>query len=165
MVEQAVQAWTGARDGRRSARRLSHLGAHAWLARREREQASLDAEAASCLDRWLEAVGGPRSILVTADADVAHPSTDAMDTLPVTPTSDMAKVRQARRRRAREAAHRAAEERRAGRAAAATAELDSLIERTAAELQLLQARHTFLFATYTRAFVRAYSRATTVHAG
>ncbi|WP_228255214.1 hypothetical protein [Ornithinimicrobium avium] len=85
-------------------------------------------------------------------------------TVATTSPTTMAQVRERRRRQTSEAAHLKREQERRDRAAAATSELESLIERTAAELHLLQARHTLLFATYTRAYVRAYSRATTVHA-
>lgn len=164
LVERAHQTWSGARDGRRSARRLSHLGAHAWLARREQEQSALDAAAADCVDRWVRAIAGPREVLVAAGRGDGMTTADPEVPIPAARPEGMAQVRQARRRRAQLAARLAQEHERAERSAAARSHLESLIESTAAELHLLQARHTLLFAMYTRAFIRAYSRATTVHA-
>lgn len=160
--ERVHQWWAGTRDGRRSARRLSHLGAHVWLTRREREQSALNSEAARCVDRYTHEITAPRAALIAA---LRAPYSTADDSVVKAQSSGgMAQVRAARRRRAQGAARRTAEQQREERAAAATSRLDALIESTAAELLRLQAHHTLLFATYTRAYVRAYSGATTAHA-
>lgn len=161
-IERLRHHLAGRRDGHRAARRLSHLSAHVWIARRHRQQAALDAEVSRLVEGWNESVA-PAITALTARA--------GRSTAPAeTPTffargpSTMAETRAARRRAAA-AGRRAAqdaEERRG--AAAARSQIVSASGDTAAQVWLAQARQNLLFAVYTRSFLRAYSRATTQHA-
>lgn len=154
--------WAGTCDGRRSARRLSHLGAHVWLVRRARQQAALDTDVSEALHRWVRSLNGPRAGVSSLKS---RPSVQDPEPRPPGGQSrNMAQVREERRRRARDHALRVADQERRQMTAALEAQVNGVVEDAATELCHLEAWHSILFATYTRAYLRAYSLATTMHA-
>lgn len=161
-LDTARHAWAGRRDGRRAARRLSHLGASTWIARRAGLQASLDAQVAELVETWTRAIEVPRGVVRAT----SQPRTEAVEDRARPPQAGrtMAEVRAERRRRAAAAVRAQAARARTEQRAAALSQLDTLTHAAASDIWHLQARHTHQFAIYTRAFLRSYSRAMTRHA-
>lgn len=162
-LDKVVQGWAGRRDGRRAARRLSHIGSHVWVARRQRAQADLDADVTRALQNWTSQVEDPISVLAGRDSD-PPPETSGIEARVELQASGMAQLRAERRRRASQARQAAEFSARRARSLAARTALDTLCKEAATDVAALEARQNLLFALYTRAFLRAYSRATTIHA-
>lgn len=160
-LDTARHALAGRRDGRRAARRLSHLGASTWIARRAGLQASLDAQVSELVERWTRAIEVPRGVVRATSQPRAEAVEDRARPQAV---RTMAEVRAERRRRAAAAVRAQAARARSEQRAAALSQLDALTDAAASDIWHLQARHTHQFAIYTRAFLRSYSRATTRHA-